>query len=74
MLSKRKSSTINWTSTTKVNEIETIVMSMNATFQEDGGISINQHIQNRELYLANKAEAEADRAEFMADIASMMEE
>lgn len=44
--------------------VETVVMTMNASINEDGSMSVNKYIQNKDLYMANKEACNADYEEF----------
>ena len=66
MLSKSKIISIKGTSTVSIDGKDTVVMTMNASINEDGSMSVNKFVQNKEKYIANKDTVDADYAEFEA--------
>ena len=48
-------------------------MTMNASINEDGSMSVNKYIQNKEVYKANKAACDADYEEFETYVDGLME-
>lgn len=72
-LKKSKTINVNGSSVVTVDEKETVVMTMNASLQEGGAVSINKYIQDKDLYLEKKDTVEADCKEFEAYVDSMME-
>ena len=67
MLVTRKAITINGTSNVKMADGTQIpVVTMTANIPEDGNVSNNTTIINKEAYNANKAECRADMDAFMA--------
>lgn len=64
MLGKSKTITASGRSTVTVDEKDVIAMTMNANINEDGSISINKYIQNKEIYFANQVTVDADYSEF----------
>lgn len=64
MLGKSKTITASGRSTITVGEKDVIAMTMNANINEDGSISINKYIQNKETYFANQETVDTDYAEF----------
>lgn len=59
-----KSITVSATSTIEVDNKQNTVMYMNATINSTGDVNINQSIRDKELYIANQKEVDADFAEF----------
>lgn len=64
MLKINESKTYNATSTVEVDGIDTIVAYMNASVPQEGSISINNSIQNQELFKLHKEEVLGDIREF----------
>jgi hypothetical protein len=56
-----------------VDGVETVVMTMNASINEDGSMSVNKYIQNKDLYMANKEACNADYEEFERYVDNLME-
>lgn len=50
-----------------------MAMTMNASINEDGSMSVNKYIQNKEVYKANKAVCDADYEEFETYVDGLME-
>nr|DAV69624.1 MAG TPA: hypothetical protein [Caudoviricetes sp.] len=48
-------------------------MTMNASINEDGSMSVNKYIQNKDLYMANKEACNADYEEFERYVDNLME-
>ena len=48
-------------------------MTMNASINEDGSMSVNKYIQNKEVYKENKAACDADYEEFETYVDGLME-
>lgn len=53
--------------------VETVAMTMNASINEDGSMSVNKYVQNKEVYKANKAACDADYEEFETYVDGLME-
>lgn len=69
MLKTTVSKTMSGNSVVKtVDGLESVVASMSASIQEDGTISINKYVSNKELYNANKDEVRADMEAFEAAV------
>ena len=66
--------TSNVTVSTPTGDTEVPIVYMVANMQPDGTFSINQGIQNKELYLANKQTARDDYNEFHDYVESIVEE
>lgn len=65
MLTTKKSTTLTGTITVKDVDMEKQVVYLNASVSSDGGSdNINQTIQDKDLYAANKAEIRKDIAAF----------
>lgn len=73
MLKKNKTINVNGRSMVAVDGTETVAMTMNATINEDGSISTNKYIQNKEVYFSNQESADADAAEFEAYVKKLAE-
>lgn len=73
MLVKTKTISANGRSTVTVDGVETVAMTMNASINEDGSMSVNKYIQNKEVYKANKAACDADYEEFETYVDGLME-
>lgn len=73
MLGKSKTITASGRSTVTVEERDVIAMTMNANINEDGSISINKYIQNKEIYFENQATVDADYAEFETYVKGLAE-
>ena len=67
MLKTSKSININGTSMAGSD----LAATMNASISEDGGISLNTYIQNKEVYEANKTEVQSDIEAFNQLVYSM---
>ncbi len=50
-----------------------MAMTMNASINEDGSMSVNKYIQNKEVYKANKVVCDADYEEFETYVDGLME-
>ena len=64
MLRTTVQKTLSGSSVIKTDKEEKVVASMSASIQEDGSISINKYISDKELYQANKDEVRADMDSF----------
>lgn len=64
MLKTTRSITINGTSTVEVEGVEKVVANFTANIKEDQNITINQFIQNQELYIANRTQVRKDKNDF----------
>lgn len=73
MLTKSKTISATGTSKVTIDGKDTVVMTMNAAINEDGSMSMNKFIQNKEKYLDNKDEVDADYKEFETYANSLME-
>lgn len=62
----RTTKTINLTgqSMITVDNVENVVVYMNATADQSGTSNISKNIQNKELYLSNKEQCRKDMNEF----------
>ena len=69
-----KSITVSATSTIEVDNKQNTVMYMNATITSGGDVNINQSIRDKELYIANQEEVDADFAEFKVTVMSYVTE
>lgn len=73
MLKKSKTINVNGRSIVAVDGTETVAMTMNATINEDGSMSTNKYIQNKEVYFSNQESVDADAAEFEAYVKELAE-
>lgn len=73
MLSKSKTISASGRSTVVVGEKEVVAMTMNASINEDGSMSVNKYVQNKETYVQNKVAVDADYTEFENYVNSLME-
>lgn len=73
MLTKSKTITVKGTSTATIDGKVTVIMTMNASINEDGSMSMNKFVQDKEKYLANKDAVDADYAEFEKYASGLME-
>lgn len=61
-----KTESRNFSATSAIDD--TPVMYMNANYNESGGLSFNESIQNMTLYKANMATVDADYEEWKAEV------
>ncbi len=73
MLAKTKTINANGNSKVVADGKEITAMTMSATVNEDGSMNINKYIQNKDVYLANKAEVDSDAEEFERFANGLME-
>ena len=73
MLNKSKIISVNGTSTVSVDGKDEVVMTMNASIDERGSVSVNKYIQKKEVYLANKACVDADYDSFEVYVNGLLE-
>lgn len=64
MLKKSKVISANGSSVITVDGKEVTAMTMNASMNEDGSISMNKYIKNKEVYFENQESVDADYEEF----------
>ena len=64
MLKTTVQKTLSGSSVIKTDKEEKVVASMSASIQEDGSISINKYISDKDMYKANKDEVRADMDSF----------
>lgn len=65
MLNTTVQKTISGSSVVKTDKgVDAVVASMSASIQEDGSISINKYISDKDLYKANKDEVREDMDSF----------
>lgn len=74
MLNINKSITLNGEVIVKDGKLDKQVVYLNANIShDDGSDNINQTIQDKELYIANKAEIRKDIEDFMKNVYSIQD-
>ena len=68
-----KSTTLSASSDIEVDGKDNIIMYMNATINANGDVNINQSIRNKDLYITNQEEVDADFAEFKTSVMAYVE-
>lgn len=73
MLKKSKVISANGSSVITVDGKEVTAMTMNASMNEDGAISMNKYIKNKEVYFENQESMDADYEEFETFVKGLAE-
>lgn len=73
MLLKAKTISVNGRSMVTTEGKENVAMTMNASINEDGSMSVNKYIQDKDVYLANKDDVDGDYKDFEDYVNSLME-
>ena len=68
-----KSTTLSASSDIEADGKNNLVMYMNATINSNGDVNINQSIRNKDLYITNQEEVDADFAEFKTSVMAYVE-